>query len=67
MVQDVRRSHISPSVSLSSQQEVFDPRAVARHNFPSMLDRLQPLLPDNFSNFLSREILTQNTLARAQI
>ncbi|MEG3918628.1 MULTISPECIES: hypothetical protein [unclassified Microcoleus] len=49
MVQDVRRSHLSPPVSrlsppisrLSpSQGEVFDPRAIARHNSRSMLDRL---------------------------
>ncbi|MEG4030798.1 MULTISPECIES: hypothetical protein [unclassified Microcoleus] len=51
MVQDVivRRSHLSPPVSrlsppisrLSpSEGKVFEPRAIARHNSRSMLDRL---------------------------
>ncbi|MEG4814378.1 hypothetical protein [Microcoleus sp. K5-D4] len=49
MVQDVRRSHLSPPLSrlsppisrLSpSEGKVFDGCAVARHNSSSMLDRL---------------------------
>ncbi|HSF72727.1 MAG TPA: hypothetical protein VLA84_02895 [Microcoleus sp.] len=49
IVQDVRRSHLSPPLSrlsppisrLSpSEGKVFEPRAIARHNSRSMLDRL---------------------------